>query len=335
MNTLKVRNSNHELMRIISMFFIVLGHVLLFGKLLDKTNGSINYIYYLFEFILIVHVNSYVLVSGYYQSKSSFKISKVWDVIKCNWFYRILFTIIFLAAGLITVSKVDILIDILPVSFSNYWFINCYLMLYCLSPFINSLIKNLTKNNYQKLLVVGFLLICVIPTISNGKILFNNGYSLYSFVYLYLVGGYLRIYPLEDSYFFRIFSKKAFQIIMITIFVLCVLLNNILFYYGKQIDSINSFFSLVSYYIKCTSLNYSNPIVVIQSIAYFSFFTTLTIKSKIINYISNLMLGVYFIHENNYMRLYIYKWLKIASGPINKNSYILYVFMCTLIIFTK
>ena len=62
------RNSNHELMRILSMFFIVLGHVFLFGKLLDTPNKSMSIIYYFFEFILIVHVNSYVLVSGYYQS---------------------------------------------------------------------------------------------------------------------------------------------------------------------------------------------------------------------------------------------------------------------------
>lgn len=55
------RNSNHELMRILSMFFIVLGHVFLFGRLLDTPNKSMSIIYYFFEFILIVHVNSYVL----------------------------------------------------------------------------------------------------------------------------------------------------------------------------------------------------------------------------------------------------------------------------------
>ena len=34
----KERSSNLELMRIISMFFIVLGHVFLFGKLLEVEN---------------------------------------------------------------------------------------------------------------------------------------------------------------------------------------------------------------------------------------------------------------------------------------------------------
>lgn len=69
----EVRNSNHELMRIISMFLIVLGHILLFGGLLDTTNPSVSIIYNFLEFILIMHVNSFVLVSGYYQSEKKFK----------------------------------------------------------------------------------------------------------------------------------------------------------------------------------------------------------------------------------------------------------------------
>ena len=40
-----VRNSNHELMRILSMFFIVLGHVFLFGGLLDTTNRYVSIIF--------------------------------------------------------------------------------------------------------------------------------------------------------------------------------------------------------------------------------------------------------------------------------------------------
>ena len=69
----KERSSNLELMRIISMFFIVLGHVFLFGKLLEVENKYLLLIYYFFEFILIVHVNSYVLVTGYFQSNSTIK----------------------------------------------------------------------------------------------------------------------------------------------------------------------------------------------------------------------------------------------------------------------
>ena len=50
----EIRNSNHEIMRILSMLFIVLGHVLLFGGLLETTNPNVSIIYNFIEFILII-----------------------------------------------------------------------------------------------------------------------------------------------------------------------------------------------------------------------------------------------------------------------------------------
>lgn len=257
------RNSNHELMRILSMFFIVLGHVFLFGRLLDTPNKSMSIIYYFFEFILIVHVNSYVLVSGYYQSKSKFKQKQLLKIINASWFYRVVILLLFSILGIISVSKVQVLKDLLPVTIDNYWFIKVYILLYCLSPFINKLISSISKNFYQKMLLCGFLVFSIIPAITGGEMFFNNGYSLYGFIYLYLVGAYLRIYPLENSYFFKIFSKKLFRVIMICLFLGCALLNNILFYYGKHISGTNQILDLVASYIDSASLAYSNPIIII------------------------------------------------------------------------
>lgn len=328
-----VRNSNHELMRILSMFFIVLGHVFLFGGLLDTTNRNVSIIYNFLEFILIVHVNSYVLVSGYYQSKSTFKQSKLWKIINSAWFYRVVIMLSFSLIGIISIDKVQIVKDLIPIGIDNYWFIKTYIILYCLSPFLNKLINNLDKKTFQKMLLCGFFIFCIVPNITGGEFFANTGYTLYSFIYLYLVGAYLRIYPLDKSYFFRIFSKKLFRLIMLIIFFGCALLNNILYYYGTQLSGINSLFDLFSSYITNSSLAYSNPIVVIQSIAYFSFFTTLDFKSKFINYCSTLMLGVYFIHENNYVRDNLYQWLGIVNGPKESLSFIPYVFLIAIAIF--
>ena len=183
------------------------------------------------------------------------------------------------------------------------------------------------------MLLCGFLVFSIIPAITGGEMFFNNGYSLYGFIYLYLVGAYLRIYPLENSYFFRIFSKKLFRVIMICLFLGCALLNNILFYYGKHISGTNQILDLVASYIDSAALAYSNPIIIIQSVAYFSIFTTLDIKSKFINKCSSLMLGVYFIHENNYVRSKIYGWLGLLSVNSSKSWFIFYAFLMTIVIF--
>ena len=87
MNNMKKieRNSNHELMRIISMFLIVLGHSILFGNALKNSqNESVTMILMIWEFILLVHVNSFALLTGYYQSNSTFKQSALWKIINLH-----------------------------------------------------------------------------------------------------------------------------------------------------------------------------------------------------------------------------------------------------------
>ena len=54
----KTRESNFELMRIISMFMIVLWHVIIHGRLLGSSTGLTNLIYNLLLCVFIVHVNS-------------------------------------------------------------------------------------------------------------------------------------------------------------------------------------------------------------------------------------------------------------------------------------
>lgn len=329
----KLRNSNHEMMRILSMFFIVLWHVILYSNVLTSPNENIKIICNLLLFIIVVHVNSFVLVTGYYQSKSTFKQSKLWQIINSSWFYRVAIMLIFLIFGLESISKVQILKDIIPVSIDNYWFIKMYLLLYCLSPFINKLIKVLDKSTYQKLLITGLIIICIIPNFTNGEFLFNNGYTLYNFVYVYLIGAYLREYPLDKSYLFKRFSINLFRITMIFIFFSCVFINNATFYLGKQMAGVNGLFDVISNSISINILNYSNPIVIIQSIAYFAFFTTLTFKSKFINKVSGLTLGIYFIHENDHLRSKLYEWLGILQAPKTSHMILIKIIILAFVIF--
>lgn len=331
----EVRNSNHELMRIISMFLIVLGHILLFGGLLDTTNPSVSIIYNFLEFILIMHVNSFVLVSGYYQSEKKFKQKNLWKIINACWFYRVVIMLIFSLFGIMSFTKVEILENLNPIILDNYWFIRIYLIMYCLSPFINKLINSLDKKSYKKLLLVGFLAFSILPTVTEGRAFENNGYTLYNFIYLYLVGAYLKLYPLDKSYHFKRQSTKLFRITMLTIVFTCAILNNIIFYFGKSLIGTNSILEVLSSTIIKSSLNYSNPLIIIQSIAYFSFFTVLNLKSKIINKCSSLMFGVYLIHANPHIHVKLYSTLNLTAGSENSISFMPYVFLMVILVFTS
>ena len=118
-----VRDSNYELMRIISMFMIVVWHMIVHGKIAQQSTGLLHNLIYLLEAILVVHVNSYVLVTGYYQCKSKFKLKKLISLNNQAWFYRIVILITLLVLDVVSVGKVELLQSLFPLDFSAYWFI--------------------------------------------------------------------------------------------------------------------------------------------------------------------------------------------------------------------
>ena len=117
MDKVKERNSNHELMRIISMFFIVLYHIILHGYVLNNSqNPTFNHFVNIIIFITMVHVNSFVLLTGYYQCKNTFKQSTLWKLINSTLFYKILIVIILTYMGLISLDKVTLLKEFFPIN---------------------------------------------------------------------------------------------------------------------------------------------------------------------------------------------------------------------------
>ena len=196
-----------------------------------------------------------------------------------------------------------------PINLNEYWFFKNYLLLYCLVPFINKEILSMNKKTFQKMIIVMFIVFSIVPAVIGGEFFFNNGFSLYQFIFLYILGAYLRKYPIDKSYIFKIMSKNMYKIVLFTIFFVCLISNYVLYSYPDSISWINSGFKTISNYIRWTSLNYSCPFVIIQSIAYFLYFGTLDFKSKFINKIASLTFGIYLIHDNNFMRRNIYIYM--------------------------
>ena len=330
----KVRDSNYELLRIVSMFFIIFYHALVHGHVIDNAaNEGIRITAQFIEFFLIIHVNSFVLVTGYYQSKAKFKASKIWFLITSSLFYKILIMVILSLLGIICLTKVEILRESFFLNLNQYWFIQCYLFLYCLSPFINKLIASLDKRNYLKLLLVLFVIMSIIPFISGNEVFDNNGYTLYNFVFLYLIGGYLRKYPIQQSYLFKRCSKQLFQIICVMLFFFCLIANFSFYLTSSHLSSVNSVFGEIFSNFRDMALCYSNPFILLQSIAFFAFFGTLDIKSSVINKLSSLTLGIYLIHENNFIRSHVYQWLRIDQGAVTSYQFLLYVLLMSVVLF--
>ncbi len=329
------RESNYELMRICSMFMIVVWHILYHGKVQLQSSGLLLYIIYFLEAILIVHVNSYVLVTGYYQCKSKFKLKKLISLNNQGWFYRIVILLTLLSVEIVSVGKVELIQSLFIFDFSAYWFLKIYLVLYCLSPFLNHMISQLTKKEFQLLLIVCFVIFSFLPSISM-QMIYNNGggYSLTNFIYLYLLGAYFRYYPISESKIFKENTRRKNQLLFLLGFIAFFTINFLFKCFSQILLQGGELPNYIGRTIDASFVAYDNPLIIAGSLMYFFWFGTLTLKNKWVNRISKLSLGVYLIHDNPYMRQWLYPFLGFTDEKVYTGVRILgKVFICAILIF--
>ena len=112
------------------------------------------------------------------------------------------------------------------------------------------------------------------PTVSLGT---QNGYSVYSFMVLYLLARYIRLYGLPER-----FKKNCLWIYMI-----CSILLGTMVYLGKLANSD----------VHSVLFAYSNPVVILSSVAFLMTFERINIQSKFINHIAKSTLAVLLGHS--------------------------------------
>lgn len=304
------RNSNFELMRICSMLMIVFWHILAHGQILNNTAGTFNIFLYFLSSIIYIHVNSFVLLSGYFQSEKPIKLSKAIKINNVIWFYTAIIMIVFLAFFKWTIPETYIFKTLLPISFGDSWFFRCYLVLYLISPLLNTVIRNSNQEKMKKAIVTLLIVFSILPYLTRGTFFdANDGVSLYNFILLYFIGAYLKRYPLKDS-IFKEFSIKKQRIILVISFFTLASFNFLLYNLGCTLSTTsNGLISEISVVFKNGFLTYNNPIVILQCVVYFCIFNTYTFQSKIINKIATCTFGVYIISDNNLVRQWIYNFL--------------------------
>ena len=281
------RESNFELLRIICMILIVVFHFSVHGGYYSESAGTLPFnsvIIDLFGLGGRLGVNIFVLISGYFLINSKLKPKKLLTLFSQVWFFSISIYLIFLISGGISFTWGSFLCSIFPVVTSQYWFITTYIGLYLLSPFINKLLKKLTKQGH-----ILFILLLILFCVSINNIT-NIGYDfgIVWFVALYAISAYIRLYPN------KVFDNKKLSIVLIMI-TFCM------FFFAKV------FLDLVLFEMK-------NLTCLICAIAIFCLFKNLKIKySPTINTIASATFGVYLIHDNPIVRNWL--WTDFLHCP--------------------
>lgn len=72
------------------MFSIVIWHIIIHGGVITRTNGALNFAVTAILFLAAFHVSVFMLITGYYQSKSQFKLRKFIGLLLEIGFYNLI-----------------------------------------------------------------------------------------------------------------------------------------------------------------------------------------------------------------------------------------------------
>lgn len=277
-----MRNSNFELLRIVCMLLIVLSHID------TQHRGEMNFqsFDYLVDFIVLhfacVAVNSFVLISGYWGIH--FKFQKLLKLNAQTLFYSLAIFLFTLWLGWHSFSFTKDIGVFLPIFSKQYWFITVYYTLYLLSPVLNLFCENLSKRNFQILLVLGFVLFYLWPTgcylINVRQLIDDAGFGIINFTYLYLLGRYIKLH-------FTTPKKATYWLIGYILFCSIALFTQLTL-------SLLLGFEFTSFH------SYNTIFILGGSICLLLCFSKLNIHSIMINNFAKHCLAVYLIHTGPY-----------------------------------
>ena len=272
----KIRNSNFELLRILSMFMIICFHCSFHGKFSDGEGNRL--IINFFNMLGELGVNCFVLISGYFYDKTRFKIDKFINLVVQVWFYVILSTTI--ASLFFNQQFIYILKEwSCPFAPDRYWFALSFLLLYLFQPFIFIFVERLSTGQWNRFVMLSLIIWSIIPSFLGnieGQLFYNRFIWM---VVIYIIGAFLsrNSSTLQITKIRWIFLSTF---IFLATFIVCFTKWNINGIPGN-------------YWWPPNSL-----VQVILSASLFAIFLKMDIKNNaIINYVSSCTFGIYLLHD--------------------------------------
>ncbi len=302
----KQRNPSFEILRVVAMFLIVVWHFLMHG-VGHKPVGVSADAASLFNLCSMelagclskVSTNCYILITGYFLISTTKpkwpKIPKTWAPI---FFYSVVIFALFFAFSDLTLGWSDLGKSLMPLYFDRYWFATRYVALVALAPFLAAPAQMLTRRMYLILLAV--MAVINFDFLLGDDLSGNN--SLLWFVFLFYVGGYIRLHFDHDgpNHFGKAYFAAAAA--LAAIFLTHIFLHYSLWTAPMMVD-------------------YHDNNGILFGVALLLFLWTARLKApntafvRAMVRIAPLTFGVYLIHDNVYVRHALWNgWIDVHGA---------------------
>lgn len=235
------------------------------------------------------------------------------------WFYSIVLFLICKFGFGYAYSLRDYVKVFLPTLFTEYWFFTAYIVLACLSPYLNILIQEATQKQLRGFLLCMLFMWVVVPTFARVTL---YGSELPVFIMLYTIGAYFQKYP-EN-----IFQKKAVKTaVTLGSFLLFFLATFVLDLLGTKISLFQN---------RGLMFVASNSLLIVGcAVGLFSIFVyQKPFFNPLINTVSACTFGVYLIHDNPVVRKILWKQLLPLANFFYRPYLIVLIFGAVVVVFS-
>lgn len=319
------RNISLDVLRILCMLLIILGHAMIHGHVLESLPlNSVNY--YLVNTLrsfLSVHVNCFVLISGYFLCTHEFRFSKALSIWVQALFWSFALYILLVISGIAQFDVKLLLRACLPFTQQRYWFVTTYLLMYVLTPILNAAIRAMSQKQHAFFIAIFFAVYIVLQNVFFWeKFTSTNSYDPLFFAFLYMIAAYCRLYSAKRTQTFYILCY-VFMCIFSAAWKIGIawITNRIA---GEAMGD-NIF------------LSYSSATMVIASICLFRYFEGLHITVRLFQkaapFLSSLTFGVYLIHEQPEVREFLWNKLLRPTDYSQSPFLVLLLLGMTLLVF--
>ncbi len=327
----KKRMANYELLRSLAMIMVVTLHFLSRSDSLIALGvplDGVRIVGTALEFCCIAAVNVYVLISGYFGIKSSFKPSRAVKFLCQIWFYALLIPLALQLAGLSTQASelgiYGVIKYVFPIETEHYWFATSYFMLYLLTPVLEAGVRSMTRKQMQIMLGGLFILFCGIKSVNPvGFVTDRYGYDLPWFICVYLLAAYLGMYGSE-------FLEKRGWLLYLGSVAAGFGIHIGMYFLAAGRESLQYYFTVPFHYNFIFSLT--------GALGLFYGFSRLKIKegwmAGVIRKVGALSFGVYLLHEHVDLRDRWYEWIRTIINPGKEKGMIFFLWelVCSMII---
>lgn len=309
----RCRESGVELFKLISMFMIVVCHVV---QTVGWKNTSVPFSDYQIDLLQCTRDPQRLLLpmllyfgglgnNGFFLCTAWFLLdSKGARKEKIVRFLTEIWIISVLVFGIVMILRKGqmpgsmILKQFFPTLFANTWYLTCYLVFYALHPFLNSIIRRLDQRGLLRVTAVLLLLYSVLD-MCNGVIdrVINTTITFYSsnliiWVMFYFFVAYMKTCILPGKSKHTRLNLWMIVIGALGIFVPVLLINEV----GLRVKLFQDQLLVWD--------RVANPFKLLLSFGLFNLFREIKFTNKTINYLASMTMYIFLFHENLLLRTY-------------------------------